>query len=91
MNATKHENDCLRKLTELQADRIKVYEAVLREAGYDPETVASQSPAVAARAPSNSTGDSMQDKETVRDDDSALPTANMTRTRRGRAVRPAKR
>ncbi len=98
MNATQHDNDHLRRVTALQADRIRVYEAVLREAGYDPETVLNQSFAVTARTQSqHSKRDGMQDTRAGSDDDGDddaaacdLPTKNATRTRRGRAVRRAK-
>ena len=66
MDETKTDNDRLRKLTALQADRIRVYEAVLREAGYDPDAVAKQFPAVAMRggelraANQNSQGDGIK-------------------------------
>lgn len=42
MNATKDDNDRLRQLAELQADRIRVYEAVLRQLGCDPEAAVEQ-------------------------------------------------
>jgi hypothetical protein len=51
MNATKDDNDRLRKLTELQAERIRVYEAMLRKVGIDPASyVQKHAPGHAARS-----------------------------------------
>ena len=98
MDATKTDNDQLRKLTAMQADRIRVYEAVLREAGYDPDAVVKQFPAVAMRsgepwaANQHNKGDSIQlGTETSRGDVSSRPaTAKGTHTSNGRLVRPTK-
>lgn len=97
MDETKTDNDRLRKLTALQADRIRVYEAVLREAGYDPDAVVKQFPAVAMRggelraANQNSQGDGIKlGAEKTPGDGSSRPTAKATHTCHGRPVRPTK-